>query len=612
MLVGPRSIGSLIDQLLALRREVRDGGGRWLEEQSNRAFRLRSLIARTRLEPFIEAWLARATNDPDTIQILADLLAIHGGPESENSTLQLGEPSGSRVMSIFHQYANALLSSPEATRHQMSELTRAISRVASPALTDVVCRLCAEDLMRWRRAREERMRNPVGPMGPDVAMSYTRVYSNALSMIGDDKAIEQLKDYLTDPLLGHDAALALRRIWEKQQNIVVKPRPLLLADFSEVKTRREERRAGLLKTSQLGEAIFAVVEDLAKPARSEAEQRHALALATVAFTMPYAGKTDLIESLLALNLPLADKQNLLIALAMAGEPISADLVLKGIREFLDTAEQRAWMLRDNLWQVNAWMQLLPLSDRPAATLEALDLLPENLFRRWNLHEILFSVANAPDQEAEYVLIELAKRDPDLLGDSTWVDALLGRATDSAYRLLFDLLCDPNLANGQKIEGYVLAGKLSDLIRRRPDLRSDLLHRYQDLKLGHCHSIIEEALAKSPDEGVVLALVRSYSKQGKPFDQRLRATIESVALEQRPAPGWKNAYELYGVAVPDLRKQLFAMTLGNDAMAGIAAACLTEIDKLRDEHGSVDSEPRHPDIETGRSWPLEIPSKQVLE
>jgi hypothetical protein len=48
------------------------------------------------------------------------------------------------------------------------------------------------------------------------------------------------------------------------------------------------------------------------------------------------------------------------------------------------------------------------------------------------------------------------------------------------------------------------------------------------------------------------------------------------------------------------------------MAGVAAACLLEIDKLRDEYGSVDSEPRHPDIETGRSWPVELPSMQLIE
>ena len=68
--------------------------------------------------------------------------------------------------------------------------------------------------------------------------------------------------------------------------------------------------------------------------------------------------------------------------------------------------------------------------------------------------------------------------------------------------------------------------------------------------------------------------------------------------------WPGARGLYGAAVPDLRKNLFAMTGDNGEEARVAAACLTAIDELRDEHGHIDSEPRHPDIEAGRSWPLE--------
>ncbi len=65
------------------------------------------------------------------------------------------------------------------------------------------------------------------------------------------------------------------------------------------------------------------------------------------------------------------------------------------------------------------------------------------------------------------------------------------------------------------------------------------------------------------------------------------------------------YGLYSIAVPDLRKKLFEMTGYIGAMGRVATACLTAIDELRDKHGYVDSEPRHPDIEAGRAWPLEI-------
>src|SRR5262249_37194946 len=164
-----------------------------------------------------------------------------GGHESAKTTLQLAEPLWSSVIGTCRRFANTLLSSSEATRHQMSELVWAIRRIATPALTDEACRLSAEDLARWRRAPDERARNPVGPVDPDASMSYSRTYCDALAAIADDKAIEQLKIYLADPLFGHDAALALRHVWDKQQNTVVTTHFIRGPNFSEVKTRREER-----------------------------------------------------------------------------------------------------------------------------------------------------------------------------------------------------------------------------------------------------------------------------------------------------------------------------------------------------------------------------------
>ena len=38
-------------------------------------------------------------------------------------------------------------------------------------------------------------------------------------------------------------------------------------------------------------------------------------------------------------------------------------------------------------------------------------------------------------------------------------------------------------------------------------------------------------------------------------------------------------------------------------AQLAESCLNYIDYLRDDRGAADFEPRHPDIDSGRPWPL---------
>ena len=47
-----------------------------------------------------------------------------------------------------------------------------------------------------------------------------------------------------------------------------------------------------------------------------------------------------------------------MALTLAGEIISADLELEGIRAFLEAAKQKSWMLHQNgLWEVKEWLRL---------------------------------------------------------------------------------------------------------------------------------------------------------------------------------------------------------------------------------------------------------------
>jgi hypothetical protein len=48
---------------------------------------------------------------------------------------------------------------------------------------------------------------------------------------------------------------------------------------------------------------------------------------------------------------------------------------------------------------------------------------------------------------------------------------------------------------------------------------------------------------------------------------------------------------------------FCLITARAPEAELARACLNAIDKLRDEHGPAEAEPRHPDIESGLPWQL---------
>lgn len=111
------------------------------------------------------------------------------------------------------------------------------------------------------------------------------------------------------------------------------------------------------------------------------------------------------------------------------------------------------------------------------------------------------------------------------------------------------------------------------------------------------------LAELGDADAVLALVRAYAASGRCFDGLLQNAIREAALSKEPAADWAGAYELHPAPLPELRKTLFAMTQDDSlTTAALAKACLEAIDELRDEYGSSEFEPRHPDVESGRPFP----------
>ncbi len=45
---------------------------------------------------------------------------------------------------------------------------------------------------------------------------------------------------------------------------------------------------------------------------------------------------------------------------------------------------------------------------------------------------------------------------------------------------------------------------------------------------------------------------------------------------------------------------------------VATRYLNQIDKIRDDYGSPDSELRHPDLASGKPWPIMMPARILSE
>ena len=114
------------------------------------------------------------------------------------------------------------------------------------------------------------------------------------------------------------------------------------------------------------------------------------------------------------------------------------------------------------------------------------------------------------------------------------------------------------------------------------------------------ALLARAVAENPGADGLLLLVR-FEKELKRSFMNWR-TIEGVVTEHVPSEHWKDTYDVVPVPAVELRRKLLAMT-GDGGPTDAAARCLSAIDTVRDEHGVPESEPRHPDLTSGKPWPI---------
>lgn len=608
-IVGPKTVGILIDRLAPVDREMKTSEianppGR--EEHQ----RLSNWISRSRESSLIEAVLSRSTTlVPTEISFLSDLVARHGR-EPHQEPLRLPEKLHDGLIAAIEGWTDALLASSEAEREHFANVARVIGRLAAPQLSSALLRLLATELACWRlayeqltEARDKRTRRTRS----NALTSWGLQYRRAFVAIANTEVVEAMKAYLRDGGycgFGVEAANVLKEIWDRE-HATPSDRPFLpTPNFSEVKARRFERQNKTHGRSPFADAIIAVIDDLIKSDSSEDSHRRALQLAKVAFSMPYGDRPETINKLLNLPQPLRLKQELLAVLVRSGEVIQADIVLDGIKGLIEEAKGRRWVISDhNWWEWEGWLELMPFSDRPMATFDALELIEANWRRPWRLCRLLSALAYAPGAEADEILAALAQEDEGFYQEHEWLAAVDKRGTPACVRLLLESICEGKVGKPGGPDVWTLSNSVARAMLADVDFRAIVYERYEVIPSGLGKDILERAITEVGDIDGLLVLVRSYASQGRFFDGALHAAIRRLALGEHPSANWRGAKEPFGVPVPRLRVALYAMAKHNGAEAGLAIACLNAIDDLRDEYGAVEGEPRHPDIDSSGPWPL---------
>ncbi|MDX8352437.1 hypothetical protein [Cognatiyoonia sp. IB215182] len=599
--LGPNAVGRLIDTYLAAGKVVCDASGKYDQAAGDRYHGLRNRIGHTPGASLVAAVQARAVDaDNEEIVKLAELFSRETNCDDERAR-PFGEEALAAIGALAREWAERMLAGGDEKRWRVATIATMMSRAPSVAHLPLLKRMLDDNLHRYRAFREKAAAS--GWKDRDAVHEaqhpHMHEYQRAFLAINAPETAALMRAYLTDEHFGELAARVLAAQWFEANDPKDDKKFTIGVDFSRVEARRGARAADPATTSSEAEAIFGAIDTLIVDGSSDAQLRLAVALGIVGSRLPHGQRDATIQKLISLA-PRQVRAALLLSLVLAGEDIDIKLVADGITETFEAAKKETWILtQSDAYQLRDWLRLLPFAT-PVTDLPAIVRgMPDAQRHPQMLQEMVRGLGSSSSDDAEDVTFKLAEDDTRLYQNHAWRATALSFGTISAARRLIDLTVSGAL-DGKSYDGWHWQRELGGLISEFSEVRAYVHDLLKHGPTTNQLASLANAIAEDPGTDGLLMLIDFEKRTGRSYVGSL--SIESVVSERVPDEDWKNAYNIVPVEATELRRKLLAMTDSGDR-DDPAARCLKLIDKLRDEYGAPESEPRHPDITSAKPWPI---------
>ena len=597
--LGSHAVGRLIDRMTELREEVRASDGRDKEAafERHRTIERRMEFAKTaHVLAAIKSRSMRAN-----CQALSDFAnVIHRqGDGTHRHGQTFDDDAEAEIAGFVHDWGNRLLEAPEATREQLASVAVLAMHAPSPDLLPVLERLLNEELRRLQTFGEEaralKYRNH--PATNEWRTRWSGCYQRTFLAIRSPQTATLMEKYLLDEEFGKPAACVLAEQWraahEPRDDRCWSNRPY----FSRVTQKRDVWRIHPGASSAEADVIFGAVEQLIGVDATQDARKRAVALGTVAAALPHGERSDILSTLIGMA-DVGSRLALLTNLVLSGKTIDVELVKTGIADVLEAARTQPWIITEH-GELRTWLSLLPFTNRPSEVIETMLGLPEEHRRPDGLEPMIEALTHAPGDEAEAVLFRMAEIDPRLYAQQAWRNAVCERGTQSSAMHFVDLIREGRLNCNDDRDQRGMRRRVACLMDEHTDVRVQVYRILGDAETSAGMRILADAVAEKPDMDGLMLLIQLDMRHDQSFASCY--TVEQVVMERIASESW-GAYEVMPVPAAALRRKLLEMTT-DGGPSDIAARYLRKIHEARERIGAPESEPRHPDIASGKPWPI---------
>lgn len=554
--------------------------------------------------------------EPLDIKVAVDLLSRVARADIE--TLRISDIDlKARLRAYLKSSVDLVLRQDDFSGEEKANLSSSIAQVGKPEDMEDLVTLIQADIKRMRRGRAAWVSGDRGPRANGAIMSYAGWNIAAVMQLDTVGADQVLLDLLPEPEYLTDVASAMARDFvlksERSFDPTFRYDTMWAAREGLAPSAAEERRR-----TRFAAALNAEIKRLRKQNEEGKPISGLKELAKALAAIDGRGSTEAVLDVIAMP-GQWDQYTCIDAaerLLMAGVVLPTNTAFTLADSILERTEK--WMQDSDRYLLGRTLALCPFVDDPAAGIAKMRyVLGKRRFWGHELRQIVTALGESRFDIAVDLLYDLAT-DPQTFEqcEDNFINAFAALDTPRTRELLLGLV-DPDIQGILPMRRLqhedLLVGRLTELIQRIPKAVSRLWELCEhDLPESNRHVLSKVMYWLGTSEALDANLNLIDDAKTSPVPQGIWDQLKSAFVERRSLGQNSNAFTEHPRASNEMRVRLFRMAIEDDKRWKSAFKLLGQIEEWRLEYGRPTSEPRHPNLASGQSWPPKEPLTLLLD